>query len=67
MLWSIGKLSKTSSTALCRTQRFEQSTAEIENDSPSNATNGLKSTKSFPDFFIESKEEDINQDRQRNL
>jgi len=46
---------------------FEQSTDEIENDSPDNATNGLKSTKSFPDFLMGSKEEDINQDRQRNL
>lgn len=67
MLWRTEKLSKTSSNAPHRLLGFEQSTAEIENDSPDNATNGLKSTKSFPDSLMGSEEEDINQDRQRNL
>ncbi|KAJ7401229.1 hypothetical protein BTVI_97929 [Pitangus sulphuratus] len=67
LLWRTEKLTETLSNAQCGLLGLEQSTAEIENDSPDNATNGLKSTKSFPDSLMGSKEKDVNQDRQRNL
>lgn len=46
---------------------FEQSIAEIKNDSLDNAANGQKNTKSFLESLMGSKEEDVNQERQKNL